>query len=375
MGNRPARRPADKAKALLPVQPVYLVDHPVDIIFQPRSLCLYGSVVSENVLNRLDTDHAGICDKPPIGKSPDRFKLGFGKSITCRRPGIGEEAQRPGFGDLDIKLAQAPRRSVAWICEYLAPGLGFPCIEIGKGGFGHIDLAAHLDPLRPSLAFEFDRDVAEGAGVGRYVFAGLPVAAGCRAHQLAMLVGQAQRQTVNLRLGCECQGLISGKPQKAPDANGKVRHIFIRERIVERQHRRAVARLGKAIPGFCADPVAGRILTLQRREPRLDRQVSLAQGVVFGIGQLGRVVLVIGRICICNGPGQPLQLRRRFTFAQRLDRLVPAHASSINLPAAARASSVTSAPDNMRAISSRRPLASSKVSCVPPASGGFSISQ
>ena len=69
--DRPARRPADKAQPLLPVEPVDLVDDPVDVIGEPRALRLDLPVVGKDVLDRQDTDHQRIGDEAPFGELPD----------------------------------------------------------------------------------------------------------------------------------------------------------------------------------------------------------------------------------------------------------------------------------------------------------------
>ena len=93
--------------------------------------------------------------------------------------------------------------------------------------------------------------------------------------------------------------------------------------------------------------------------------IAPAQRVVFGVRNLGRVLLVIEPVVMRDFPGQAFQLRLRLGFGQLLDGVFspgfPAHASApaMSEAAAARASAVTAAPDSMRAISSRRASAES----------------
>src|SRR5690348_5158246 len=98
---------------------------------------------------------------------------------------------------------------------------------------------------------------------------------------------------------------------------------------------------------------------------RFDRRVAAAQGVVIGVGNLRRVVLVIEFVVSRDFRGQTLQLRLGFGLAELVDRglarwrAAHARAPAINEAAAARASAVIDAPDSMRAISSRRASADS----------------
>ena len=95
----------------------------------------------------------------------------------------------------------------------------------------------------------------------------------------------------------------------------------------------------------------------QRREALLERDVALAQRVILGIGQLGRIVAIVEPIVARQLLGQPGELGLGFGLAQHRDVRgghQPGPATRIRLAAAARAASVTSAPASIRAISSRR---------------------
>src|SRR6185295_4701304 len=91
-----------------------------------------------------------------------------------------------------------------------------------------------------------------------------------------------------------------------------------------------------------------------------DRLVTLAKRIVFGVRNARRILLVVKPVVLANLAFQPCMFELGFFFAQILDGLGRAAralfhraAPAISLSAAARASSVTSAPANMRAISSR----------------------
>ena len=106
-------------------------------------------------------------------------------------------------------------------------------------------------------------------------------------------------------------------------------------------------------PDGAADPLAWTVGPLQLGKTRLNRLIAAAQGVIIGVRDNRRIIPVIGCIMCGNFIGQTGQLRRR--FAGR-----PAFRPANRPPSAglqqtlrgARASSVISAPDNMRATSS-----------------------
>ena len=138
-----------------------------------------------------------------------------------------------------------------------------------------------------------------------------------------------------------------------------------RRRCRARASARAWRTLAKPAAGARADPVRGAVGPDQLGKARLDRRIAPAQRVVVGIGDLGRVLLVVerGRGGRSRRPAAPAPRRPR--SSRQLARpagLGCGHAArqadrAIRLSAAARAASVTVSPASMRAISSRRSAA------------------
>src|SRR5205085_5793983 len=96
------------------------------------------------------------------------------------------------------------------------------------------------------------------------------------------------------------------------------------------------------------------------------RLVALAQRVVFGVGDLRRILGVVAPVVMRDFGSEAGEFGLRLLFGQELDRTVGetdhvSHAPppAIRLAAAARASAVTILPDSMRAISSCRVSGSS----------------
>ena len=102
-------------------------------------------------------------------------------------------------------------------------------------------------------------------------------------------------------------------------------------------------------------------LVLKFRKCRQNRIKPATQHIIVRIGDRRRVLLVVEHIVLGNFISQRLPFHARFQRHQLVNRKGPqrvrlgAHrAASIRRVAAARASSVISAPESIRAISSRR---------------------
>ena len=133
--------------------------------------------------------------------------------------------------------------------------------------------------------------------------------------------------------------------------------------------------LGKAVLRDRAHTVGRAVFAFQLREAGFNGEVALAGDIIFGIGQDRRVFLIIGGVSFSDNGREAREFSGRLVRCQILDRCCLAHAPSNNLPAAARASAVTSAPDSIRAISSCLLLSSSPRMREPPApSCSFSTS-
>ena len=146
------------------------------------------------------------------------------------------------------------------------------------------------------VAVQLLRDGVHGAQIGGDVLALRAVAARRAVHEAAVLVGQVDRQPVDLRLG-----------RRTPAA----RRLRGRETAARGRRTRRTPPASKALSSdsigtrwrSLAKPPSGAPPTRSRanrpdqlRKARLDRGVAPPQRVVFGVGDLGRVVLVIGAI-------------------------------------------------------------------------------
>ena len=189
----------------------------------------------------------------------------------------------------------------------LACGL-LPLVEREKGLLGHVDLAAHLADVGHIAALQFLRHVLERADIGGDVLALGAVAAGGGGDEFAALVAQRHREPVDLRLGGEIDLVVIGKLQKAPDAADEIEHVFFGKRVVERQHRHRMADFLESPRRRRADLLRRRVARDEFGKSRLDGVEALAQRIVFGVGDLRRVVLIIGLVVPLDLERQPLVL-------------------------------------------------------------------
>ena len=119
---------------------------------------------------------------------------------------VDPDRQRPLGGGGRVELAQAAGGRVAGVGEGRQAGGRPRLVELGEGPQRQVDLAAHLDHRRGRRAVggaQALRDRADRAQVGRDVLPHDAVAAGGALHEAAVLVGQRDREAVDLRLDHE----------------------------------------------------------------------------------------------------------------------------------------------------------------------------
>ena len=317
----PARGGGAKPEAALQRQIVDLVNHAVDIVAKAGALRLDPAVVCQQRVWP-GAEHGQRVDlKAKRAQAVHRADLGSGQGCRDLPPGIGEKAQRPGGGDVGIKLAQRPGGGIARVGKGFFAGGRLPRIQRGKIGVAHVNLAAHFQHL--GRADKVPRNVGDGAGVGGDILADLAVAARRRLHQIAALVAQAQRQPVDLGLGGEVQHTVVA--QILADALKEIDHIAILERILEAEHRNRVAQLGKAL-GQRAANLAGRAVGHREvGKPRLEGDQAALERVIVGIRDLRRVVAVIGDIGSFDGARQLVPFGHHLGAGQPFNRLAVLH--------------------------------------------------
>ena len=331
--NPPARGAGDETQAVLPVQAIDLVDHPVDVEGQMGPLGLHVAIGGEQAFDALDALRLrGHLEAPGL-QLGQRLPLGLGERRGELAPGVGEEPQRPLGGDPGVDLAQRPGRRVAGVGVGLLPRRLGRGVQRGELLVAEVDLAADLDEVGPAGACEPLGDFGDGADVGGHVLADPAVAPRRRLDQHAPLVADRTRQPVDLWLSRVGDRLV--EPQEPLHPRVELHRVLVREGVVEAEHGRPVLDGRELLRARRTHPQARRIVPDQVREARLEPGIAALQGVVVGVRDRRVVLLVIADVVGGDLVGQPCQLGDRVGLAHRLGRCLR-HASAPWPPRARR---------------------------------------
>ena len=300
--NRPARAARNEAEAILPVEPVDLVDHAVDVVAERGALLADLAVEFQDGVDILAKLRPRIDDKAGLVHPLQHAVLGIGRTLAHLAPGIGEEFQRPRRGDRNVLLAQRARRRIARIGEHRVIGFRLLLVQLEKILLEHVDFAAHFAGRRNMAALQRVRNILDGADVGGDVFAGKTVAARRGADQFAVFVAQRQRQAVDLRFGDKRRNMLGIELEKPPDAIDELGDVLIAEGVAERQHGNGMLHFRKAARRRGADLLRRRIRRDEIRKFRLDRLQPLAQRVVGRIRNGRRILLVVALVMAPRSP-------------------------------------------------------------------------
>ncbi len=248
------------------------LDDPVD----PRVVGGIGVDLEAALVEPLDLVHVGGEVKPADGADP-----------------VAPSGQRPFRRQRRVELANRARRGVARVGEGRFLGCGAAFVERFEGGDRQVDLAADFDQLR--RVGDSQRNRADRAQVLRHVLADATVAAGGAADQDAVLVGERDRQPVDLRLGRvaelrrgDIEALqVVGEPV-LPGAQ-----LLLIAGIAEREHLLDVFDLLEPLQRRRPHPLGRRVRRAQLGVGRLDRAQLVEQRVVGVVADLGFVEDVV----------------------------------------------------------------------------------
>ena len=145
------------------------------------------------------------------------------------------------------------------------------------------------------------RDGPDRAQVGGHVLAGGPVAARGTQREPALLVAQRDGEAVDLELRDVGQAFRRlrrrRQPQALADAGVERAQLVVAERVREAEHRVPVADLREAAAGRrAAHALRRRVRGDERGKRRLEGDQLAEQGVVLGVAELRRVVLVVAAV-------------------------------------------------------------------------------
>ena len=139
---------------------------------------------------------------------------------------MGPELERPLRRYGGILLPQRARSSIPRIGEQLAARFLLRLVECLEIGLGHVDLAADFKHLRDIGTGQFLRDIGDIGDVRRDIFTDLAVTTRCGAHQLASLIAQRARKTVDLVFRRDGYRVTLVQREKTPHARHPLIHFL-----------------------------------------------------------------------------------------------------------------------------------------------------
>ena len=240
-------------------------------------------------------------DRQAPGAQP-LVRLGLPRDVEAgpRADAVAEHRQRAGRGDPRVLLPQRASRRVARVRERRLARRDERGVQLLEPGEGKEDFAAHLDEVRDVVAAvvaELFRHIRDRPHVEGDVLPHPSVAAGGRAGQPALLVGEVHGQAVDLQLGQPAH-----RPARvALGAIHPGREILGGEDVVEAQH--AFGVLDRREPGgkAAADPLRRGLGRDQRRMLCLERLEFLQQPVELAVGHRRRIEDVVAELRVGDG--------------------------------------------------------------------------
>ncbi len=192
-------------------------------------------------------------------------------------------------GHLGILLPERACGRVPRVGEDPLLRLAQPFVQLLERLDRQEDLASHLDHGRRVVAVQLPGDAVDRPHVRRDVLADPSVASGRGLDEDPPLIGEGAGDAVDLQLAREPRGLPDGTLHpRAPRIQ-----LLEAERVVEREHRRAVLHGSEERRRRAADRLRRRIGGLELGEPVLELPQPAHEVVVLGVGHLGVIEHVI----------------------------------------------------------------------------------
>ncbi len=274
VGDGPARRCANEAEPLLPVDAVDLVDDAVDVIGELGAVApRWRGTARARPPASAQTHHAVVDGEAPGAEALDDIESGSRRAARSSRP---RHRRRSSADATAVTSGFFWRRraggGVARVGERSRPLLGHALLSAEEIVAAHIDLAAHLDDVRRAR-----RAAALGlsAMVRMLAVTFSPVAPSPRVAavtSLPLLVAQRHRQAVDLGLGGEDELGVGGQAEEAPDAGRRSRITSSSENTLSSDSIGTAWRTcAKAVDGRRADARArAESSRMSSGKPRLD---------------------------------------------------------------------------------------------------------
>ncbi len=270
-GDRPARLAPDDTQLTPERLLVDLDDDAVDLVIELLAPLLPPVAALDNPLNALVVGGFGIDLEAALAQPFDLVHVGWQLEPAHLPDPVDPGRERPFGSERGVELADRAGSGVAGVGEGRFARLGPALVQRFKGSDRQVDLAAHFDQLRRVLYPQRHR--ADRAQVLRHVLADPPVAAGGAADQHPFLVGEGDREAVDLRLGrvAELRGGYIHALQVVGDPVLPAPQLLLVAGVAEREHLLEVLDRLEAVERRRSDP-------LRRRVRRAQLRVLLLQG-------------------------------------------------------------------------------------------------
>jgi len=289
VGDGPARLTGAEAQFTLSSNAVDLEDNAVDLIGQAVTPLADIAVVIQAILNTLGQLQLMTDGHAPFLQLLQVPDVGIADVSSYLANAITAEFKRAAGGDFRIQLTQTAGCGIARVGEGLAADFQLRGIEPFEAGLGHKDFATHLQGRRPAAAVQFQRDIAHGAHVDADVFASGAVTSGGTAHQLTVLIQQADRQAVQfgfaavLHLGTSAKKVAHRQVQAFSHPAIKLQHRGFIKGVAQAEHRDLVLDLSERRQRRAADPLRRRIPRDQFRMLSFQSLELVEQPIVLGV--------------------------------------------------------------------------------------------
>ena len=255
MRDGPARRPRHKTKLLLLGDTIDFVNHAINVVRQPRARCTELAVIRQQTFQSahytvlLRNRHAPLLQQCHLLIVLIRQLHAITKTDAVRK-----KTQPATGGDARIKLAQCPCRCVARVGEFFFTFCPLRVIQFDKVALEHQHFAAHFNVLDRFAQLEWNR--AHGAQIFGDIFTGAAIAARRTSYEHSITIAQCNGQPVKFRLD---RIFHFRHAESLADTRIESAHFILAERIIKRQHRRAMLHFRKRLNGGDTDALGRRV--------------------------------------------------------------------------------------------------------------------
>ena len=235
----------------------------------------------------------GVDVEATLPQPLDLLRMAGETDPVGRADPVGPDRQRPLRRGPGIVLADRPGGRVAGVGEGRQAGIDPLLVELREVGDRQVDLAPDLD--QRGRVIDLIRDGLDRLDVPGDVLPHPAVTTGRALDQPAVLVGEGDRQAVDLRLGDEgdLAGVDVTAQQMVADPGLPGGQLLLGPGVGERKHRHRVLDRGEAGRGRGPDPLGRRVAGDQLGMFCLQRLQFREELVVLLVGDLRVVLLVV----------------------------------------------------------------------------------